>query len=232
MSRRLAVALAIILSCSAVAIAAQTELVDRVLASVDEDPILQSDIEQLVLLGTVQQGRDESDELFQRRVLDLVIEQTLRFHEVDQFGFTELPAAEIDDRVAIIRRRYRSQGAFDEALAAVGLDESGLREVIARQLMVLTYVDERLGARVFVSLDDIQEYYRETLVPDLQRRGTDVPPLSAVREDIRAVLRETRLNEEIDRWTAELRAEADVINNLDKERGELPPVVTTLTDQF
>ena len=40
-----------------------------------------------------------------------------------------------------------------------------LRQLVARQLMVLTYVDEQLGPRVFVSLDDINAYYTTCSLP-------------------------------------------------------------------
>jgi len=39
------------------------------------------------------------------------------------------------------------------------------------------------------------------------------------------VLRERRLNDEIDRWTADLRGKADVVDYLDREARPLPPVV-------
>ena len=39
------------------------------------------------------------------------------------------------------------------------------------------------------------------------------------------MLRERRLNDEVDRWTADLRTKADVVDYLDHEPRELPPVV-------
>ena len=48
-----------------------------------------------------------------------------------------------------------------------------------------------------------------------------------MREQIRAVLREQRLNDEIAAWTEELRRDADVVDYFDTELGELPPVVAS-----
>ena len=72
---------------------------------------------------------------------------------------------------------------------------------------------------------EIQQYYDETLVPEMKRRGQSVPDIGEVREQIRAVLREERLNEEIDRWTAELRLRSDIVDNLERVDRELPPAV-------
>jgi hypothetical protein len=97
--------------------------------------------------------------------------------------------------------------------------------------MVLIYVEERLGARVFVGLEEIQRYYNEVLVPALEENGQPIPPQQEVREEIRAVLREMRLNEEIERWTEELRQEADIVDYFDDPREELPPLVISSQSQ-
>jgi hypothetical protein len=90
---------------------------------------------------------------------------------------------------------------------------------------VLVYVDELLGARVFVGLEEIQRYYEGQLVPQLETAGEPVPPLERVREQIREVLRQQRLNEELVRWTDELRRRADVVDLLDRPERPLPPPV-------
>jgi hypothetical protein len=199
-------------------------LADRVIAVVDDDPILASDLEQAIALGIETRRAGEDDTALRRRVLDALIEERLRFHEVDRFGFTEVPVEEIEARYEEIRRRFADAETFRRRLREVGSSEESLRQLVARQLMVLTYVEERVGARVFVSLDDIRSYYENVLAPELGGKGAPVPPLPEVRERIRGVLREQRLNEEIERWTASLRAEADVVDHFDRVSGELPPV--------
>lgn len=199
--------------------------VDRVVAVVDEDPILASEIRQVIRLGLVEALEDERPEDLERRVLDRLIEQRVQFHEIDRFGFIELPTDEVERQYHEVRRRFGGDVAFEAALAEVGLDPQGLRQLIARQLMVLIYVEERLGPRVFVGLEDIRRYYEETLVPETAGSGRPAPPLEDVREAIRTLLREQRLNDEIERWTADLRREADVVDYLDAEHAELPPVV-------
>lgn len=203
-------------------------LVDRVVAVVDEDPILDSDIDRVVRLGLLPAVAGESVAEERRRALDLAIEQRLRLHEVDRFGFEETPLALLDRQLEEIRSRFPSEEAFRSELARLGLDETALRQLLARQLSVLAYVEERLGPRVFVSVDDIGHYYNEELLPELKKNGvgpSEIPTLESVRESIRAVLRERRLNVEIDRWTADLRAKADVVDYLDREARPLPPLV-------
>jgi len=205
---------------------AQPVLQDKVLAVVDEDPILKSDVDRVIKLGLQQPNPGENAEAFRRRVLDDLIEERLRFHEIDRFGFEQVPVDEIEKNVAKIRAHFPDEASFQKALKEVGLDANKLRQLVARQLLVLTYVDERLGPRVFVSLDDIDRYYREVLTPEMKRRGQPVPPVEDVREDIREVLKQQRLTQEMEKWTQELRQRADVIVYGDQPKGgPLPPVV-------
>ncbi len=198
---------------------------DRILAVVDEDPILASDVRQVIALGIVERQAGEEARALWRRVLDMLIEQRLRYHDLDRFGFADVPPQDIEKGFDKIRAGFPSTAAFEQRLREVGLSAEGLHQLVARQLMVYAYVEERLGARVFVSLDDISTYYRDALAKEMTRQGKPLPPLDDVREQIRAVLREQRLLDEIRRWTADLRKQADVIDHFDSVHPQLPPVV-------
>jgi hypothetical protein len=205
--------------------ASAEEPVDRLLAVVDDDPILESQLVQTIGIGLVEQQEGEDETQFRRRILDGLIEEKLRFHEVDRFGFAEVPVDQVEKQFETVRGRFPNERSFQSRLEELGLDEQGLRQLLARQVMVLIYVEERLGARVFVGLEEIQAYYDGVLVPRLKEDQEPIPPIREVREPIRQVLREELLNEEIERWTEELRRDADVVDYFDRQQRELPPVV-------
>jgi peptidyl-prolyl cis-trans isomerase SurA len=204
--------------------AAEAKSVDRVLAVVDDDPILASDVERVAGLALDPRRPGEDDRGFRRRVLDGLIEQRLRFHEVEKFGFSEVPADAVDVQVAALRSQFPAAGAFERRLAALGMNLAALRQLLTRQILVLAYVDERVGPRVFVGLEDIRRYYESVLVPEAAKSAQEAPALEDVRERIRGVLREERLNEEIQRWTAQLRERAVIEDHFDRVAGELPPL--------
>jgi peptidyl-prolyl cis-trans isomerase SurA len=208
--------------------AAAPVLKDRIVAVVDEDPILSSDIDRDAGLSLVARNAGESETAYRRRILALLIDQRLRFHEIDRFGFVQVPVDQVEKNLQEIRSRFPDPAAYQRRLKELGLSENGLKQLVTRQLMVLTDVDERLGPRVFVSLDDIGAYYRNVMAPALAKQHQPVPPLDDVRETIRQVLREQRLNEEIDRWTEELRNKANIANYFDQGGKPLPPVVKTI----
>lgn len=226
--RRLLPALALIAPLAIPAFAAEDpQLVDRVVAVVDEDPILLSDLERVIALGLAEAKDGESVSSLRRRVLDALIEQRIRLHEIGRFGFEQAPLELVERQLEALRARFPDDDAYRSELRRMGIDEVGVRQLLARQLAVLEYVEERLGPRIFVGLEEIRRYYDDELAPRQRAAGALLPPLEEVRESIRALLREERLDEEIDRWTAELRAQADVVDLLDEPERPLPPEVAT-----
>lgn len=207
---------------------AEPELVERILAIVDDDPILLSEVDRSLALGLVPVAEEADERAARRGALDLLIAQRLRIHEVERYGFAEVPLEAVARQLETMRERFESPEAFTARLDELGLDEEKLRHLISRQLAVLTFVEERLGPRVFVGLEDIERYYREELVPPLEASGSPVPPLAELREPIRAVLKEQRLNAELERWTDELRAKAEVLDFFAERQRELPPLAFTL----
>jgi len=224
----LSLAAAVCLSVAASLPAQDRDPVDRILAVVDDDPILASEVDQILFFGIIQPESDEDNRAVRRRALDFLIEERLRFHEVDRFGFAEVPVEVVDEEFDKLEQRLGGAEQFAVAIEELGLDEQGVRQVLARQVMVWVYVEERLGARIFVGLDDIRKYYDESLVPQLVERGDSVPPVEEVREAIRTLLREQRMNEELERWTMELLQQADIEDYFDSNFDSLPPLVDTV----
>jgi hypothetical protein len=205
-------------------------LEDKILAVVDEDPILASDVTRAVKLGLAQPSSGEAPAAFQKRLLSQLIDERVRFHEVDRFGFTEVPVDDIEAQVKKIHAGFPDERAFQKALAEVGLNLQGLRQLVTRQLLVVTYVEERLGPRVFISSDDINKYYRTVLTPEMQKRGQPLPPPDDVRDSIRDLLHQQKLNEEMAKWTDELRTKANVVVHPPPgSEKPLPPVVKKVT---
>lgn len=186
------------------------ELVDRVVAMVDGDAIFLSDVERARALA------GGGDTLTDRELLDRLIDERLRLHEVERFESVPVSLDEVDRQVEALRTQLLPE-TLEARLASMEMSLEELRETFARQLLLLEYVEERLGARVFVDLDDVRAYYDETLVPQLEARGDEIPPLERVREQIRSLIREQRLDEEIALWTEDLRRSADIVDTLDEE---------------
>jgi len=194
----------------AVALPAQSGTVDRVAAVVDRQVITVSEVNQMVELHFFPRNAGESEDDYRHRILEALIAQALRFRDVERFGAEDIPKDSIEARVTEIAKRFPTPADLDAALKRVELTPDELRALVKRQLQVEAYVQERFAPLVFVSNDEIETYYRGTWSQQRRQRGLAIPPLAEVREEIRALLRASRLQEEIEKWTTQLRERANV----------------------
>ena len=192
-----------------VALPATAVTIDRIAAVVDRQVLTVSEIGQMVEIRFFPRTA-ESEEEHRREVLDALIAQMLRHRDVVRFGAQDIPRDTIEARLLEIQRRFASEEAFLEAVARAELTLDEVRALVKRQLQVEAYIQERFAPLVFVSAEDIEQYYRGPWTRQRRERGLPVPPLAAVRDEVRLAVRASRLGEEIERWTAQLRARANV----------------------
>lgn len=190
--------------------AARGATIDRIAAIVERQALTVSEVSQMVEIRFFPRQAGEGDDDYHRRVLDALIAQTLRLRDVERFGAQDVSKDSIEARLREMRERFPTPAEFDAALARTELTLDETRALVRRQLQVEAYIRERFLPLVFVSSDDIEAYYRETWAPQRRTRGLDVPQLPAVRDEIRTALKTKRLDEEIERWTTQLRARANV----------------------
>ena len=184
--------------------------VDRIAAVVDQQVLTVSEIAQMVDIRFFPRLAKSEDD-HRHEVLDALIAQALRYRDVERFGAEDIPRDTIEARIVEIQRRFGSEAEFNTALARAELTLDEVGTLVKRQLQVEAYIQERFAPLVFVSSDDIEEYYRGPWASQRRERGLAVVPLSAeVREEIRDAIRATRLQEEIEKWTTQLRARANV----------------------
>lgn len=208
MSRILLIVSIVLLAAIPLPLAGAT--VDRIAAVVDRQVITVSEVTQMVELRFFPRQAGQSLEEYARTTLEALIAQALRYRDVERFGAQEIAKDTIEARVTDIAKRFGSPAELDAALRHVELTPDELRALVKRQLQVEAYVQERFAPLVFVSNEEIDAYYRATWSQQRRARGLAIPPITEVREEIRALLRSSRLQEEIDKWTAQLRARANV----------------------
>ncbi|HET7435724.1 MAG TPA: hypothetical protein VFN10_13530 [Thermoanaerobaculia bacterium] len=183
--------------------------VDRIAAVVDQQVLTVSEVGQMVELRFFPRQSESVDE-YRRDVLDALIAQALRYRDVERFGAQDIPRDAIEARLTEIQHRFANEAEFTTALTRAELTLDEVRALIKRQLQVEAYISERFAPLVFITNDDIETYYRGPWSEQRRTRGLAVPPLADVREEVRTAVRATRLEDEIAKWTAQLRARANV----------------------
>ena len=202
--------LALILTLLAALPLAAATTVDRIAAVIDRQVITVSEISQMVALRFFPRATGQSEDDYRHDVLEALIAQALRFRDVERFGAEDVPKDSIESRVQEIAKRFPTPMAFDVAVRQVELTPEELRALVKRQLQVEQYIQERFAPLIYVANEEVDAYYRETWSQQRRQRGLAVPPLANVRDEIVTLLKASRLQEEIEKWTEQLRARANI----------------------
>jgi hypothetical protein len=191
------------------ALAAATT-VDRIAALVDRQVLTVSEVSQMVELRFFPRKAKQSEDEYRRDVLDSLIAQALRYRDVERFGAQEISKDAIEARLHDIAARFPNPTDFEAATARTELTLDEIRGLVNRQLQVEAYIQERFSPLVFVSTDEIEAYYRGPWSAQRRERGLAIPPLAEVVDEIRQLLKASRLQTEIQKWTDQLRSRANV----------------------
>lgn len=200
--RRIAVAMVIVAAAGSLV---RAQIIDRILAVVDNSIITQSDVAAGMRLG-LEKAPGAPDPI--AAVLDSLIERRLTLTEVDRYAPPEPSDADVNLRFEQIRLSFPSADALRAVLAQVGLDEAQLRRHLRDDLRIDAYLQQRFGSTVQPSEEETLAYYRAH-ADQFSKAGT-VRPYDDAHDDARRALVAERRNVLIRDWVATLRRRANV----------------------
>jgi peptidyl-prolyl cis-trans isomerase SurA len=204
------------------------ETIDRIVATVNKQPLLMSDVDESVRVESFLQGRQSAnlDPEERKAVLNRLIDRELLLQQM-QADYS--PAdKEVTERVNSIREQLELAGndeAWQKALAAWGLSAADIEAFVRTQLQVMRFVDLRLRPTIRVDEQAIEEYYRDSLVPEVKKSGAEPEPLQQLRPKIRELLVQQKMDGVLESWLANLRIQSDVhiASDPDAMTGRLVP---------
>jgi hypothetical protein len=176
--------------------------IDRIVARVDTDIILLSDVRALERYQQLVDGKSESD----AQVLDRLIDQWVVRNEADTAQFPHPAPDAIDKGVERVQKSFTSPEEYETKKKDVDLTDSDVRKMVASQMYLSNYLDSRFRPSTHVEPKDIQEFYERAVIPRAQARGQEAPSLDAARDVIRDALIQKSIDEQSDRWLAESRS--------------------------
>jgi peptidyl-prolyl cis-trans isomerase SurA len=190
-----------------------SETVDRIVARVEGDILLLSEVRELAAYQQLVDGHSQSQE----ELIGALIEQWVVYTEAQEARFPTPPAADMDAELARIQGSFPSPQAYRDRLAAAGLTPQALRRIVERQLYLERYLDYKFRPAVQIDDEAITKYYQDELTPALQARGQTPPPLDEVSDRIREVLAQRSISERANSWFEETKSRLQI---------EIPPPPT------
>ena len=191
---------------------------DRVVAVVNNQAILASDVEDEVRLAVLDPGV-AGVVLTPKRALEQLISRALIQQQMSQEDTqaAEPAQSDVDVRLAEIRREVpacihvncASEQGWSAFLAAHGITPKRVETYLRYRLQILRFIELRFRQGIRIAPEEIEAYYRETLLPQYAH-GEAIPPLEKVAPRIEEILLERQVNVLFDDWLSNLRKQGDV----------------------
>ena len=194
------------------------DIIERVVATVNNRPILQSDWDEEVRYEAFVNHRPLSSltAADRKAALDRLIDQELlrqQIKEDEEEGALKPSSPNVEKRLQEIRKQYEGaekQSLWQADLQRYGLSEADLARHVALQAQLERLIDVRLRPTVHISHSSIEAYYREQLLPELRKAGVKDVPLVEVSPKIEELLTQRRVNELLAAWLHDLRSQSDI----------------------
>jgi hypothetical protein len=191
------------------------EVVDRVVATVNGQIILQSDWEdalcyQAFIAGRAPQALTVEE---QKAALDHLIDQELLREQIHSSDFHQATDEQVAKQVQEIRQRYPNAATtegWQGVLAQYGFTDASLHQHVTLEIDLMRLVDSRLRPNVNIDSKSIESYYEQELLPQLRQSGAQAVPLAQVTPQIRELLTQQKVNELLVAWLHNLRTGSEI----------------------
>jgi hypothetical protein len=182
------------------------EVIDRIVARVETDIILQSDVRQLSRYQAFLDGKPQSD----ADILNRLIDQWIVRSEATVARFPQPSDDDVNRSIERLKRSFSSPEEFQARQKQSGITDDEIRRFVSAQLYLSNYLDSRFRPAIQIDEKAIEDFYKSRVVPRAESRGQTPPTLENARDFIQEALVQRAINEQADRWLKESRTRVRV----------------------
>jgi hypothetical protein len=177
-------------------------VVDRIVARIEGDIILLSQVRELGAFQQLIEGRAERDD----RLLQELVEQWIVQTEATESHFPQPARSEVDREMGRLAAQFSNSGAYAAKLRELGLSPDQVSELLARQIYDERYLDYKFRPSVQIGSADIESYYQKELLPELAGKNQPAPQLADVEAEIRELLTQRGISALAAKWLDETKS--------------------------
>ncbi len=196
------------------------EVVDRIVAKIEDDVIVLSQVRELAAYQQLVDGRAEP----YAKLVSELIEQWMVNNEATAARFPQPAESDVQREIAKIQNGFPNPQAYNQRLMELGITPEVVRRIVGQQIYFARYLDYKF--RPIVRVDDaaIETYYKEQLTPQLEAKHEPVPPLANVSEKIRELLVQQGVDARAATWFDETKSRLKI--EIKPEQGAVPAAST------
>ena len=189
------------------------DVLDRIVANVNGNVILQTDWDDEVNYESFMSNRSTQElrQADRNATLSRLIDQELLREQMRGNDFKPATSEDIDKQLEELKQDFSRDHAgksWKLELANYGLSETQVKSQVALELNQLRLIDARLRPSVQINPADVENYYRQQLLP----KSSSAQPLRLqdAAPKIREVLTQQKIDELLASWLETLRSQAQI----------------------
>ena len=197
---------------------AQSVLVDQVIAVVNGELILESDIDEERRFEAFQPFRGAVGPTSRAELINRLIDRALILQQAKLQPNDRVTVIEAQDQLKTIREdipacksfHCNTEAGWQKFVQDQGFSLPQINELWRQRMEILRFIELRFRSGIRVSPEEIKSYYDKTLSPELIRQNTQPPPLDTVSDRIQEILLQERVGSLLTDWLTSLKAQGTV----------------------
>jgi peptidyl-prolyl cis-trans isomerase SurA len=198
--------------------AGQGVVLDKVVAVVNGDLILESDVDEERRYEEIEPYRTSDADRSRERTVRRLIDRDLILQQAEIESETAVSEKELDDQLATVRKdipackQYHCETAagWQKYVNDHGFTPEEFRKRWRERMKLLRFIEVRFRNGIRISDDDIKAYYEKTMLPEYAKRNVAPPKLETISPRIEEVLLQQQVGNLLRDWLTSLRAQGRV----------------------
>jgi peptidyl-prolyl cis-trans isomerase SurA len=191
---------------------------DRVVAIVNGDIILDSDVDEERRLSAFQPYRDRRTDFSRDKAIERLINRDLILQQAKLQPQDPITDEQVKKDLDGLRKTIpeckeyacETDAGWQKFLQANGFTPQELRERWRSRMEVLRFIEERFRMGIRISPAEIKSYYEKTLLPEYEKQHSAPPKLEAISSKIEEILLQQQVSNLLGDWLKSLRAQGSV----------------------
>lgn len=204
------------------------EELDRIVAIVNGDLILDSDLDEERRFAAFQPYPVAGNDFSRERALERLINRDLILQQAKLQPEDPITDDDVRKELNALRKTIpeckefhcETNAGWQKFLGAHGFSEQTLLERWRQRMLVLRFIEERFRMGIRITPEQIKNYYEKSMLPEFERRHAPPPKLEAVSDRIQEVLLQQQVSNLLGDWLKSLRAQGSVVV---LKQGEVAP---------
>ncbi len=183
------------------------DIVDRIMAVVNEEVITLTDVRIVEAFGLYESDKLGRMQDIHSYILNKLINQKLILQLASEN--ISIEKQEVDSYLNDVIEKI-GQDEMKKILAFFSIDLDDLRQYLRENLFFKKIISAKFSQAVSVSLREIEAYYNQVYIPSQEEKGLEPKPMVEILDEIESAIKLKRMNKQVEEWILNLRKKANV----------------------